>query len=64
MVPARLMELVVCPTCHAKLRINQDFSKLRCVECGKHYRICNEIPILLPQQCEEALNFPGHLSDL
>ncbi len=64
MVPARLVEFVVCPLCYGKLRINQDFSKLRCVECGKRYRICDEIPILLPQEAAEELNLSGNLTDL
>lgn len=64
MVPARLTQLVVCPICHAKLRINEDFTKLRCIQCGKRYRITDGIPVLLPGAAEETLNFPAGLSDL
>lgn len=63
MIPARLVQFVVCPICHGKLRINEDFSRLRCIECGRRYHIADEIPVLLPREAEEGLNFPAGLSD-
>jgi uncharacterized protein YbaR (Trm112 family) len=52
MVPAKLVQTVVCPICHNTLRFNADFTKLRCTGCGKKYRVLDEIPVLLAQEAE------------
>jgi uncharacterized protein YbaR (Trm112 family) len=52
MIPAELVKIVVCPLCHGGLRFNADFTKLRCTECGKRFRVEDEIPILLAQEAE------------
>jgi hypothetical protein len=50
MVPARLVTLVVCPSCHGALRINADFTSLRCTKCDRRYPVEDEIPILLVER--------------
>jgi len=52
MIPAELVKIVVCPICHGGLRFNADFTRLRCTECGKRFRVEDEIPILLAQEAE------------
>jgi uncharacterized protein YbaR (Trm112 family) len=52
MIPAKMVQTVVCPICHGGLRFNEDFTKLRCTECGKHYRVQDEVPVLLAQEAE------------
>jgi uncharacterized protein YbaR (Trm112 family) len=52
MIPAKLVKTVVCPICHGGLQFNAEFTKLRCTECGKQFRVENEIPILLAQEAE------------
>jgi uncharacterized protein YbaR (Trm112 family) len=52
MIPAKLVKIVVCPICHAGLRFNEDFTKLRCTQCDKRFRVENGIPVLLAQEAE------------
>ena len=52
MITAKMSKTVVCPICHGGLRFNEDFTKLRCIECGKRYRVEDEIPVLLAQEAE------------
>jgi uncharacterized protein len=52
MIPAQIVKITVCPICHGGLRFNEDFTKLRCVACGKRYRVEDGIPVLLAQEAE------------
>ena len=52
MIPAQIVKTVVCPVCHGSLRFNEDFTKLRCVECDKRYPVKDGIPVLLAQEAE------------
>jgi uncharacterized protein YbaR (Trm112 family) len=52
MIPAQMIKMVVCPACHGGLRFNEDFTKLRCVDCGKRYKVLDGIPVLLAQEAE------------
>ena len=52
MIPAELVKIVVCPICHGKLRFNADFTKLRCTQCDKRFRVEDGIPVLLAQEAE------------
>jgi uncharacterized protein YbaR (Trm112 family) len=52
MIPAKLVKTVACPICHGRLRFNADFTKLRCSECGKRFRVEDGIPVLLAQDAE------------
>lgn len=52
MIPAKLVKTVVCPICHGGLRFNEDFTKLRCTDCDKRFRVQDGIPVLLPQEAE------------
>ena len=54
MIPAQMVSTFVCPVCHGGLRLNQDFTRLRCVQCDRRYRVEDEIPVLLAQEAEPA----------
>ena len=42
-----LLEVLVCPACHAKLELKPDGSGLKCVECKRVYAIREDIPEML-----------------
>lgn len=44
-----LMEILVCPACHAPLRADEAASELVCTgeECGLAYPVRDDIPVLL-----------------
>ena len=48
-----LLDLLVCPSCRAKLDYTDDAEGMACGGCGLVYRIEDDIPILL---VEEALS--------
>jgi uncharacterized protein YbaR (Trm112 family) len=52
MIPAKLVNTVVCPICHGRLQFNADFTKLCCTGCGKRFRVEDGIPVLLAQEAE------------
>lgn len=44
-----LLEIIVCPACHAELRADDAASELVCTgaECGLRYPVRDDIPVLL-----------------
>ena len=42
-----LLEMLVCPACHAKLQLKPDASSLKCVGCRRVYPIRDEIPVMM-----------------
>ena len=53
MIPAQIVKTVVCPICHGGLQFNENFTKLRCLQCGRRYRVEDGIPVLLAQEAEQ-----------
>lgn len=56
-LPARLLKIVACPSCHGPLRQLPDAGArggnghyLRCISCGTRYPIRDGLPILLTQE--------------
>ena len=43
----QLLEVLVCPACHAKVEVKPDGSGLKCVECRRVYPIRDNIPVML-----------------
>lgn len=43
----RLLEIVVCPECHASLRPDEAAEELVCTGCGLAYPVRDDIPVLL-----------------
>ena len=46
-ISEQLLEILVCPACHAKVEIKSDRSGLKCVECKRVYPIRDDIPVML-----------------
>ena len=48
-LPAELLQILVCPNCHAALAVDHERSELVCtgVECGLAYPVRDQIPVLL-----------------
>jgi len=46
-ISEQLLEILVCPACHAKVELKPDGSGLKCVECKRVYPIRDDIPVML-----------------
>ena len=42
-----LLEMLVCPSCKAKVELKPDGSGLKCVQCKRVYPVRDDIPIML-----------------
>lgn len=51
-----LLEILACPTCHAKLALleKNEYRGFHCRDCNLVFPIENEIPVMLP---EKAINY-------
>lgn len=43
----QLLALIVCPACHAALRVDDPAAELVCTGCGLAYPVRDDIPVLL-----------------
>lgn len=43
----QLLQILVCPACHAKVELKSDNSGLKCVACQRVYPIRDDIPVML-----------------
>lgn len=43
-ISEELLEILVCPACHAKLELKPEGSGLKCVGCKRVYPIRDDIP--------------------
>jgi len=46
-ISEQLLEILVCPSCHAKVELKPDGGGLKCVECKRVYPIRDDIPVML-----------------
>jgi hypothetical protein len=53
-VPADLLELLVCPSCHTKLAWDYESAELACGGCSLAYPVRGGIPILLVDQARRG----------
>ena len=49
-LPKELLEILVCPVDHAKVRLEGD--RLLCDKCGRAYPVRDGIPIMLVDEAE------------
>ena len=49
-IDKKLLEILVCPVCKAKVLPKEDGSGLKCVECKRVYPIRDDIPVMLVDQ--------------
>lgn len=50
-IDAALLDIIVCPACHAELR--QLEHELECTGCGLAYPVRDDIPVLLVDQARQ-----------
>ena len=46
-ISEQLLEILVCPACHAKVELKPEGSGLKCVACRRVYPIRDDIPVML-----------------
>jgi uncharacterized protein YbaR (Trm112 family) len=46
-ISEQLLEILVCPACRAKVKLEPDGCGLKCVECKRVYPIRDGIPVML-----------------
>jgi uncharacterized protein YbaR (Trm112 family) len=49
----KLLEILVCPRCHGKLRRDVKLEGLICEQCKLIYEIKNDIPIMLIEEAKK-----------
>lgn len=49
-ISEKLLEILVCPVCKARVVLKEDGSGLKCVECKRVYPVRNNIPIMMVDQ--------------
>lgn len=54
-----LLDLIVCPACHAALAVDEAAEELVCSGCGLAYPVRDDIPVLLVDEAR-ATNSPGN----
>lgn len=52
-IDPRLVELLVCPSDHAELRLEEDADELICSKCGYAYPIRDGIPVMLVDEARK-----------
>lgn len=55
-ISPELLEILRCPQCKSEVKINDDASKLTCVnpECSLAYPIRDEIPVMVIEEATKA----------
>jgi uncharacterized protein len=53
MVDERLMDVLVCPACRTKVRLEGDRLICQNAGCGLRYPVRDDIPIMLIQEAEK-----------
>ena len=49
-----LLEILACPACDSRPKVNLENDRLVCVECGRRYPIRDGIPVMLVEDAETA----------
>jgi uncharacterized protein YbaR (Trm112 family) len=49
----KLLELIVCPACHAGLAVDDAAGELVCSGCGLAYPVRDDIPVLLVDEARK-----------
>ena len=53
MIDAKLLDILVCPACKTKVRLEEDRLVCQNPACGLRYPIRDDIPIMLIQEAEK-----------
>ncbi|MGH8825113.1 MAG: Trm112 family protein [Jiangellaceae bacterium] len=49
-----LLEILACPACHARLRVDDVADELVCTGCGLAYPVRDDIPVLLIDEARQG----------
>ena len=49
-IPKYALDILVCPVCKTRVELLADESGLKCISCRRVYAICDEIPVMLPEE--------------
>lgn len=50
----KLLDLIVCPACHAALAVDNAAEELVCTGCGLAYPVRDDIPVLLVDEARKS----------
>ncbi|HET6154048.1 MAG TPA: Trm112 family protein [Marmoricola sp.] len=50
----KLLDVIVCPSCHAALATDDAASELVCTGCGLAYPVRDDIPVLLVDEARQS----------
>lgn len=53
-IDPKLLELIVCPACHADLSQEADTNELICTGCHLAYPVRDDIPVLLVDEARQS----------
>lgn len=49
-----LLDILVCPSCHATVKLVDEDSALLCEDCGLKYPVRDGIPVMLVDEAEQT----------
>ncbi len=49
----QLLDILSCPQCHGKVRLDENLSGLICDQCKLLYEIKNDIPVMLVEEARK-----------
>jgi len=49
-----LLEILACPACDSRPRVEMDADGIRCSECGRVYPVENGVPIMLVDRATQG----------
>ena len=49
----QLLEILVCPQCHSKVRFDEKLNGIICDQCKLLYEVKNDIPIMLVEEAKK-----------
>lgn len=60
MIDAKLLEIIACPKCKAKVSYNAEKTGLCCHQCRLEYPIHDDIPVMLVDEAKAIEESPDH----
>jgi uncharacterized protein YbaR (Trm112 family) len=58
-VAKELVELLVCPNCRGRIEYKERRNLIICTECGLHYPVRDNIPVMLVEEATRPTSRPG-----
>jgi uncharacterized protein YbaR (Trm112 family) len=58
-----LLDLIVCPACHAALSVDEAAEELVCSGCGRAYPVRDDIPVLLVDEARDPASSGNDTTD-